>query len=473
MLIQTVRGLSRSSKLRLAWDVFMVWAALINLWLILFDLTYLWLRPYYFSYIPVVTSVYDPVKGISANPLTSEALELRADAMRLSEADPESPDLTNLAIKLRAVTLRIFAEDPFAGSGQEHLLGVLRQGLADQTKVPRASLDNPVNLDQAVNRFWPLEPEALSRRLRAQDPKVLKALQLCYHRSYALGGELTDYFWLIDLPFLTLFWIEFLARWRLAIKREDYASWFFFPIVNWYDVLGLIPIAYFRVFRLLRVVSMYMRLRRSELSVVGQDVFSRTVAYFSNIITEEVSDRVALRILAEFHEEIADGTHARIVSETVQPRRSDIQRVLVNQIQQTLTNTQTLDNLRSLLRLNLTTAIEESEALSAVPLPNAILRPLVRTTGEVILETTLEAVSTTLNSAQGRRAVEDLAGSMLDDLFYGPGLTELESLTKEISLQVIEHMQEVVAIKKWMLPHPDEAVANPTVSSAEADFTDS
>ena len=53
-LLKTIRGLTRRSKLLLAWDVFMVWVATINLTLILFDLTYLWLRPIYFNHIPVV-----------------------------------------------------------------------------------------------------------------------------------------------------------------------------------------------------------------------------------------------------------------------------------------------------------------------------------------------------------------------------------------------------------------------------------
>ena len=63
--IENIKGLPRSSKLRLAWDIFMVWVALINLWLIIFDLSYLWLRPIYFQYLPAVTRVYDPVKGIT------------------------------------------------------------------------------------------------------------------------------------------------------------------------------------------------------------------------------------------------------------------------------------------------------------------------------------------------------------------------------------------------------------------------
>ena len=70
-----IANLNRRSKRILAWDVFMVWVAVINLWMILFDLTYLWLRPVYFNYVPVVTRVYDPVKGIGPHPLTEALLE--------------------------------------------------------------------------------------------------------------------------------------------------------------------------------------------------------------------------------------------------------------------------------------------------------------------------------------------------------------------------------------------------------------
>ena len=54
----------------------MVYLAIVSLGLILFDLTYLWLRPTYFQYLPVITRIYDPVKGIEPEPLTTEALAL-------------------------------------------------------------------------------------------------------------------------------------------------------------------------------------------------------------------------------------------------------------------------------------------------------------------------------------------------------------------------------------------------------------
>jgi hypothetical protein len=200
----------------------------------------------------------------------------------------------------------VFRENPFERSGQTELLGLLKQKLADATGVPRSDLENDRLLEQAVTALWPSDPQELRYRLDQRDPQLRRALELNYHRSYDLNGRLTDHFWMIDLPFLILFWIEFLARWYLALRRRTHAKWFFFPIFNWYDVLGLIPLGAFRVFRLLRAVSMYMRLRRSELTNVGQDIFSRTVAYVSNIITEEVPTGWPAH-LSELHEEIRTG----------------------------------------------------------------------------------------------------------------------------------------------------------------------
>jgi len=79
--------------------------------------------------------------------------------------------------------------------------------------VPRAELENPQVLEQAVAALWPNAPQELRYRLDQRDPLLRRALELNYHRSYDLNGRLTDHFWMIDLPFLTLFWVEFLARW--------------------------------------------------------------------------------------------------------------------------------------------------------------------------------------------------------------------------------------------------------------------
>jgi len=453
--------------LRALWDLFMVWVVIINLTLIIFDLTYLWLRPTYFTYVPVVTRIWDPALGIESHPLTEELIEKTNTAEQLLQLDPQSANLTTTMGELRALTLRVFIENPFERSGQTRDLDAIKKNMALETGHSPTSLKNPKVLYGVAESFWTGSPELLRHRFAIFDQKIEPLLALNYFRSYDLDGRLVDHFWKIDLPFLILFWIEFMIRWTLSIRRRTYARWYFFPIFNWYDLLSLIPVTALRPLRLLRVVSMYMRLRQSELSQVGRDFLSRGVAYISNIVTEEVSDRVAVRILDEYREEIVDGTHVRIARATVEPRREEIERVLVGQIRAILTDEDTIERFRQLLQLNLANAVDESESLRSLPLPHIVVKPIVSTVGEVILDTTLETITMTLESIEGQEAVEALADSILEALFYGPALVELESLAKDISLQVIDHMKEVVAVKKWALP--DEQSQRPPMPWEESE----
>ncbi|MEZ5021997.1 MAG: hypothetical protein R2728_01825 [Chitinophagales bacterium] len=65
-----------------------------------------------------------------------------------------------------------------------------------------------------------------------------------------------------DLVFVGIFVLELSVRWTIAIFRNTYAKWFFYPFIHWYDVLGCIPLSSFRALRLLRVFSMFYRLNR-------------------------------------------------------------------------------------------------------------------------------------------------------------------------------------------------------------------
>jgi hypothetical protein len=328
--------------------------------------------------------------------------------------------------------------------------------MARATGHPASDLDNPEAVAAIVRDYWNPPPDLLRVRIEAFNQSVGPRLAINYFRGYDLDGKLIDHFWKIDLPFLILFWIEFMVRWILAVKRRTYARWYFFPIFYWYDLLSLIPVTALRPLRLLRVVSIYMRLRQSDLSNVGRDILSRGVAYISNIITEEVSDRVAVRLLDEYREEIEDGTHVRITRAVVQPRREQIEQVLVRQLRSILTDEETLERFRQLLELNLENAVEESESLRSLPLPHIVVKPVVRTVGEVLLDTTLETISSTLDSPEGEEAVQAVAASIIDAVFTGPAIEEIESLAKDISLQVIDHMKEVVEVKKWALPGEQE-----------------
>ena len=434
------------------WDLFMVWVASANLCLILFDFSYLVMRPLLFRYLPVVTRVYDPVKGIEPHPLT-DGLQVEADATaQLLALDPRSPGLADRVAKLELLTLRVLEENPFERSGQTRNLEILKLLLAAETDRATLDLGAHERMAEAVDSFWDTDPELLGQRLQLFDAQVRPLLAVNYFREFDLDGDLVDHFWILDLPFLTLFVVEFSWRWALALRHKTYPRWFLFPIANWYDLLGLTPFHELRIFRLFRIASIYMRLRRSDLSRVGKDVLSRAVAYVSNIIAEEISDAVALRILSETQDELRDGTHLRIWDRAVASRRRKLEEVTIRQIREVVGNPQTLERIRKLLRINLDAAVEHGPALRSVPLPSAVLRPLVHTVGEAVLETFLQSLRTTLDSDQGRRAAQELVAAVMDQVLEGPGREVVAALAEEIGLDVIESMKQAVAVKKWALP---------------------
>jgi hypothetical protein len=431
---------------RLLWDLFMVGVAFVNLALILFDLSYLLARPFYLHHLPDATRWYDQVKGIGPHPLSRELITQVELVERLWSSN--DPQLETQRLILIDLTLQLLEENPFAACGRSRDLAAVEVFIANQLGQDQAMLASPRSRRALTQAFW--AGKQLDRRLARFRAKVVPMLELSYFRECTTSGRPYDLFWLLDLPFLLLFWIEFLVRWFVAIRRRSYKRWFFFPIFFWYDLLGLIPIVYFRPFRLLRVASIYMRLRRSQLSKVGDDIISRGVAYIANIITEEVSDMVSIRLLSEYQEELRNGTHLQVFDRTIGARREEINQVLASQIREVLTDQDNLAHFRELLRLNLEHAAEHSEALHSVPLlPSAVLKPVVRAVGQVLLETLLETVAGTIDSDQGQEATQALVASVVDQLLSGPGLAELDSVGKEIGIDIFEQMKETIAVKKW------------------------
>ena len=164
---------------------------------------------------------------------------------------------------------------------------------------------------------------------------------------------------------------------------------------------------------------------------------------------EEISDAVAVRILTEVQTEIREGTARRVVDEIVSTKRDQIENMVVAQIQALVSSDETQRRIRSVVRLNLEAAAESTPALRAVPLPKSVVQVLVRATGQVVLETFLKSINMTLQSDEGKSATKGLVSGMMEQMLEGPLRNELDGLSKEISLDIIEQVKYAVAEKKW------------------------
>jgi hypothetical protein len=436
------------------WDLFMVYLAIVNVSLIIFDLTYLWMRPFYSRQLPVVTRIYDPVKGIEPEPVTERYLELAGSLPTGDIANTHFYEVEKTLAELRELSLEIVDDNPFQRSGLETYRIRLFKGMEDHL-IREGVLPNAGTEAEIVSGlFWSLEPDPdrLGPRRAFFESDLAPLLEANFFRFYDLDGELVDHFWILDLPFLLIFVVEFFVRWYLAIRRSTYPRWFFFPIFNWYDVLGIMPFKGMRLFRLFRIASIYIRLHRSEHSRIGDDPVSRTIKYFSNIVSEEISDMVSLRILNETQEELREGTHKQIIRSVAANHRDALAAQLALQMQELLTDNEVRHQARSFLDANLDRAVESSDSLRRLPLPDVVLRPLVATIGETVFDAFADTLAATLSSGEGQQAVADMIGDAIDGLVLEITEGELERVVREISIEVIGHMKETVAVRKWTLP---------------------
>lgn len=437
-----------------AWDMFMVYLAVINVSLIVFDLTYLYLRPYYDQFLPVVSRIYDPVKGIEPEPVTEEYLQLVNDLEGQGGYGTSTATVVELLGDLRELSAEIIDDNPFERSGLERnrirMFVSMQQRLVDEGVLTQADRD-PFEI---ADIFWSLEPDAgrLSGRVEFFQANVASLLEENFFRLYDATGKLTDHFWIIDLPFLVIFILEFFISWRLAVRRHTYPRWFMYPIVHWYDVLGIMPFKQMRLFRLFRVASIYVRLSRSDRTIVGDDPISRTIAYFSNIVSEEISDMVSLRILNETQDELAKGTHKAIINSVATQHRDALARQLAVQVRDLLVDDGVRERAQGFLEANLKQSVESTDAFRFVPLPDVVLRPMVMTIGQSVFDAFADTLAVTVSTDEGQDALQATIRDAIDGVVLEITEGELEELVKEISIQVIDQIKETVQVRKWALP---------------------
>ncbi len=422
----------------------MVYLAGLNLLLLLFDFTYLWARPVYVRHLPWVAGIYDPVKGIEHHPVTAGYL---AAVDELSAALAAGRDPATELARLRDLSDGLLRADPFASSRGHDLQRVTFQVLQGLGRPPSDGAW-PERTRAAFDEWWSGDADTAARRLAAFDAAIRPVFEANYFRRLGPAGAApVDLFWLIDLPFLLLFATEFGVRWYLALERRVHRHWWHFPLFNFYDALGLLP--WLRVFRLFRVVSIYLRLRRSELTIVGDDLVSRAVRFVTDAITEEVTDRVTVAILEAAQERIREGTYADIVDKSLEPRRDAIRAAALATFRDLLSSPRLREPMDELLRLHLRQAMESSETLRRLPLQERLVAPLVHAVGMAVYTSLLKTIEDTLEGDEGMAALEEVIDTVLDAVMKDVVSGDLQILIEEISMEILQRTKETVAVREW------------------------
>lgn len=145
----------------------------------------------------------------------------------------------------------------------------------------------------------------------------------------------------IDLVFVGFFIADVLLGWSVAIAERRYHRWFFYPFVHWYDVLGCIPLAGFRWLRILRVFSLINRLHRLGMVNVTRWSAYQFAAKYYDILLEELSDRIALRLLGNVQQQILanDSLTERVINRVIMPRKAQLIHEIAQRLESTIGKT--------------------------------------------------------------------------------------------------------------------------------------
>ena len=257
-------------------------------------------------------------------------------------------------------------------------------------------------------------------------------------------------FLFIDLCFVAIFLSEFCLRWTVSVRNSDYARWFYYPVIHWYDFIGCIPLGGARLLRFLRVFSIIHRLQKYRIIDIRQTGIYRFCLFYYEALLEELSDRVVIKVINGIQEDIhSDETLTRrAMDELVKPRLDQLlisAKSVTGSIAAAMKSD--VDHPFSVkLRTSVIAAMQnnaELKRLSAIPM---IGEQLSDTLEEAVAEVLIDSIACLIDEFPELLKEDSLRASLRTSNATWDALDEtLLTLVDD----VLEFVKEQVATQKW------------------------
>ncbi|MBL8018312.1 MAG: hypothetical protein JNM27_01485 [Leptospirales bacterium] len=275
---------------------------LVNFGFVIFDAAYLWKLPYMrvttrdilLERAPNLVQMYDPVKGIEAHRFTSSYLE-QADKAFATAFGANPRDAEKIYAELINMSKEMIDQKP----GFSHFSIAEKDGTLQVIKNRMRKHYGNDSAKDAFTRFWTtanLTGPMAAEEKAFFDREIRPLMSQNYFRWIDEDGEMKDYFFKIDMWFVLFFWVDFLARWILAIARKQHRKWYLFPVRHCTEIFNLIPPHHAVWLRLLRAIPLYFRMKQARL-IPGQSILPELLHDNAALIAEEISGMVLVNIL--------------------------------------------------------------------------------------------------------------------------------------------------------------------------------
>ncbi len=295
----------RRRRVNLWFERVMAVLALVNLLLVIGDLTYIRFRDQYLRLFPEVTEWYGATyKGIEPHRETTAYLETVNELQaQVSQTGLQSAPAQDLLADLRDQSLAIVNTDPFQGVNKSGTLERIKEDLREQVGTASAQ--------EAFETFWTvdyLSEAGWPQQIAFFNEEIRPLVETNYFRRIGIDGAPIDWFWKIDGWFILIFGLEFIARTFFLSRHYKNLTWSDAVLWRWYDLFLIIPFSALHIswFALLRIMPVSIRLNQSR-TVNLEPFWSRVNRFFVSQIAVEVTEVVFLRIIDQVQNLIREG----------------------------------------------------------------------------------------------------------------------------------------------------------------------
>ena len=288
-----------------------------------------------------------------------------------------------------------------------------------------------------INLIWLVfdglfSTQAFTAMLTSLSPEIVPAYTPV-HNNFAL----------YDLGFIIIFLSEFCIRWLAAIIRKIYMRWYFFPFIHWYDLVGCIPFGGARIFRFLRVFSILYRLQKYEIIDLRNTAVFRFVVFYYDVIVEELSDRIVVKVLSDAQKDIDAGSplieniSQQVISSRLPILTQWLSSVMVH-VGESIEHNEHGDSIRTHVQHSVGKAVRDNAQISTLTLVPILGRTIERTLEQSITDIVTQSLINLL---------KDVTPEKIDD-FVEHGLGRFSSEDHMLDQEVLFIINECLELVK-------------------------
>lgn len=425
--------------------------ALVNLTLVLFDLSYIRFRDEYLRILPEFTIWYgEKLKGIEPERSTVNYLETVDSLVSQVEARGlAARETRTLLADLRRQSVEMIDEDPFALANKSGTLERIKNEMRDRMGEESAK--------QSFQDFWQvswLQGQGSTDEIGFFNDEIRPLMATNYYRGIDETGGPIDRFWLIDIWFMALFAAEFVARTYVLSRRHDHVTWFDAMLWRIYDL----PL-FLGFWRWLRVIPVIVRLNQSNL-IDMDPMRNRLNRIFISQFAVELTEIVILRVIEQVQNLVRKGEISEWLLSTADKRRyvdlngvdevqTIVQRVSSVILYQVLP--QIKPQLDALLQHSVASALHQAPAYQGLkllpgvaPLSDQISHQLATELSKSLYDVLQNAFSDETGAALTEELVSRFSESLRTEIRKDSTLNEIQSLVnvllEEIKINYVERL---------------------------------